>query len=216
MLDLIKRDCDIKIKLTPVGAMYLKVQFEINNEHLEFMPSSAMAGQFGDFVNAFYELFLELGNYSCDNHREPYSRKRTKEIDGIDIITTKAHWDEEGRIIDIVFERRFKRESKNWDYSDTVDLSFLIHSVEDTEKRFSVNTRDFCYAVAKACTDVLKDFGFYGYRLATEWDYFKIHQLLYIKALALDCLEMRYCPASSNSLPKTNFNQEIELLLFDM
>lgn len=214
-MELKKRDCDIKIKLLPLGDYWLKVDFEINGEHLKFMPSSAMAGQFGDFLNALYGLFMELNNYDGDNHREPDANKHWIERDGIEVITTKTQWDEEGTFIDIIFERRVSDENR--DYSDSIDLSFLIHRDEYTEKRFTIDTKEFCYAVAKACTEVLKEFGFYGYHLATDSDSFKLYQLLYIKALALDCLELRHCLCKSwEDLPQTDFKKETELLLFDM
>lgn len=209
MLNLEKRECGIKVRLIPSGAMFLKVEIDIEGEHLEFWPSSAMAGQFGDFINSFYALFSE----NSDNHKEPYSGKCAHEVDGDVIVTTKTQWDEEGSIIDIIFERRFCVDDENWDNSDIIDLTFFIHRQECSEKHFSISTKELCYAIAKACTEILKEYGFYGYRLVTEWDYFKIYQLLYIKAFALDCMEMRSC---DNEEGKTNFNDEIELLMFDM
>jgi len=84
-------------------------------------------------------------------------------------------------------------------------------------KTYTIKSKDFCYAVAKACTEVLKRYGFYGYRYSTEYDYFKLHQLLYIKAFALGALETReLLDADSEWVKRTSFEKEMELLLFDM
>lgn len=84
-------------------------------------------------------------------------------------------------------------------------------------KNYTVKTKDFCYAIAKACTEVLKEYGFYGYRYSTEHDYFKLHQLLYIKSVALGNFEARKTFAVDGELIKrTSFADEIELLTFDM
>ena len=86
----------------------------------------------------------------------------------------------------------------------------------DTYSEFKMNDKDLCYAVAKACTDVLKQYGIYGYKYTTELDTFDFHKLLFIKAQALDCLEARELLKVDEFSKKTDFNKEMELLLFDM
>lgn len=85
-----------------------------------------------------------------------------------------------------------------------------------TYNEYCVDEKDFCYAIAKACTDVLKQYGIYGYRYSTEYDTFDLHQLLFIKAYALECLDVRKLLNADEWVKKTNFDKEIELLLFDM
>jgi hypothetical protein len=67
----------------------------------------------------------------------------------------------------------------------------IICNQEKIYSEFKMNDKDLCYAVAKACTDVLKQYGVYGYKYTTELDTFDFHKLLFIKARALDCLEVR-------------------------
>ncbi len=88
----------------------------------------------------------------------------------------------------------------------------------ETYKTFHLNFKDLCYAVAKACTEILKEYGFFGYRYSTEYDWFKIYQLLFIKAYALDNMESRKLIATDSYKQcfKTDFEKEMELLLFDM
>ena len=56
---------------------------------------------------------------------------------------------------------------------------------------YLVDDRDFCYAVATACTEAIKQFGFYGYRYSTESQSIKIYQLLFLKAYALGNMDAR-------------------------
>lgn len=57
-----------------------------------------------------------------------------------------------------------------------------------------------------------------GYRYSTEYDYFDIHQLLYIKSFALSNFEARELISKNEDdwVKRTSFEKEIELLLFDM
>ena len=70
----------------------------------------------------------------------------------------------------------------------------------------------------KACTEAIKEFGFYGYRYSTESEPIKIHQLLFLKAYALENMEVRELTVVDDWLGscKTNFEKETELLFFDM
>ena len=88
---------------------------------------------------------------------------------------------------------------------------------------------DLCYAVAKAMTAVIKDYGFYGYYYSTSDDRIIIHELincgvgtsavlfrdplLYFLIDKHNVWELIRRDEYSNS---TNFSKELELLLSDM
>ena len=59
-----------------------------------------------------------------------------------------------------------------------------------TEYRYEYKYRDLCYAVAKAMTHVMKDYGFYGYHYSTSDNGIEIHQLLFLKAVALNRMDV--------------------------
>ena len=206
-----KRDCPIKVKIEPLGAELLDVSFDFGNEKLEYTPSTAMSDdQFGEFVSAIYALYTEQNSTVGDGHNE--WRKRTHRTNaGHKILstTTMVDWEGEGTLMLLEMTREID--------GDTI----LLRSSMDygkTYKEFVVNDRDFCYGVAKACTETIKQFGFYGYRYSTESEPIKIHQLLFLKAYALGNMEARELTMVDEDLDcqKSNFEKELELLLFDM
>ena len=208
--ELKKRDCDIKIKLTPSGTQYLHFEMDIQGDHLDFLPASTMGDQFGAIVSALYTLFHEKE----DMHEEWRSREHiSDENHVIHRRVTKVEWDNEGDVIDIIMSRKG---GIDIDYEDDL-IDIEIKNYDEVLKQYTVKTKDLCYAVAKACTEVLKEYGIYGYRYSTEQDYFKLHQLLYIKSFALGNFEARELTSEENDwIKKTSFEKEIELLMFDM
>ena len=209
--ELKKRDCDINIKLTPSGAQFLHFEMDIQGDHLEFLPASTVGEQFGAVVSALYTLFYEDGG----DHEEWRSRDYiSDENHVIHTAVTKVEWDNEGEVVEIILSRKFEVDI---DYENDL-IEILLKNYDKALKKYTVKTKDLCYAVAKACTEVLKEYGFYGYRCSTEYDYFKLHQFLYIKSFALGNFEARelFSKEENKWAKRTSFEKEIELLLFDM
>jgi len=207
-----KRDCGIKIQLQPCGNQFLGIAFDFYGQKVSFAASSAVScGQFGNFVSAVYALYFENG----DGHNEWHDRNSISDENHVARgVETTVSWDNEGTVMDVIMRRK-------WSYESTAEDVITINITTDygkTFREFTVDGRDFCYAVAKACTDALKQYGIYGYRYSTEYDTFYFHQLLFIKAYALDCMEARELTNADEQgwVQKTDFAKEIELLLFDM
>ena len=210
--ELKKRECDINIKLTPSGTQFLHFEMDVNGDKFDYSPSSAVSVQFGAFVSAVYKLFIE----DIQDERTEWGKHEylCDENYVIHTVKTMVSWDEEGADIDIIFSRKV---TESIDYENDM-LDIEIRCYDDILKKYTLKTKDFCYAVAKACTEVLKKYGFYGYRYSTEYDHFILYQLLYIKSLALGNFEAReLTPNGENNWDmRTSFEKEIELLMFDM
>lgn len=204
-----KRDCGVKIKLCPSGTQYLGVHFDFYGEKISWLASSAVScGQFGDFVSALYTLYFEENDGHNEwNQREYHSKDKNHKIFAA---STTVDWDNEGEIMTIVMTKYYQGKKAN-----KIHIK-ITTDYGKTFKDFCVDEKDFCYATARACTEVLKEYGIYGYRYSTEYDTFKYHQLLFIKAYALDCLEVRELLKVDEFTKRTDFNKEMELLLFDM
>ncbi len=81
---------------------------------------------------------------------------------------------------------------------------------------FSLSYKALCYAVAKACTQVIKTFGFFGYHQAVyEWD-MNLRYLLFIKAIALDCLDTISLSSKAGRPFASSLQNELQLLLAEM
>ena len=202
---------NINIKLTPSGTQYLHFEMSVDGDEFDFLPASTVGVQFGAIVSALYKLFIE----DIDDEHTVWGKHEylSDEDHVIHTVVTKESWDNEGTDIDIVFSRKI---TSKIDYENDM-MSIEIRCYNGILKKYAVKTKDFCYAVAKACTEVLKNYGFYGYRYSTEYDYFILHQLLYIKCFALGNFEAReLTDADDGYTKKTSFKKEMELLMFDM
>ena len=222
-MKLVKRKCDIRIRLTPFGCDFQKVQIYIGGDRHILWPSSVMGLQFSELLYELYSLYTE------DNLRHYHKEKSLPPDTGpypapYYRTTSKISWDEEGRIDDITLTRRHMNMGRH--LPDTLDQIEIDLDLPYGRYNYTVDGKDFCYAVAKACTEAIKKYGFFGYAHSSDPDQhaaeqMNINQLLFIKAYALDALEIRTVKkvwentdhdyASASSLEK-----ELELLLFDM
>ena len=58
-MDLVKRDCDIKMELIPKGAGWLHVHLNIGEDNLVFIVSSALGDRFEKLLRVMYHLYPE-------------------------------------------------------------------------------------------------------------------------------------------------------------
>ena len=225
-----KRNCDIRIRLTPCGADFQKVQWSIGGDRHTLWPSAVMGGQFSDLVTAVYCLYSEGYDShtncrrSCYRYQHDWDSENTTRED-IHTIITMVRWDEEGRTDDITLIRRCSHyKTPIPDQYDPIDIELQYRQ---GKYKYTVDGRDLCYAISKACTKALKKYGFRGYHSSSGscecfGDVINIEQLLFIKAYALNALQVRELkevwrkPKSWMSAAGTSFEEEIQLLLFDM
>lgn len=225
-----KRDCEIRIRVTPCGVDWQKIQWRIGGDRHTLWPSAVMGGQFSELVTAVYCLYSE-GYDSHTNCRRKIHRYRhdwdceNAGSSGEHTVTAEVEWDEEGRFADITLIRRcsdWKRPTPG--RYDPVDIEL---SYRWGKWNYTVDGRDLCYAVARAATEALKKYGFRGYHSSSGsceccGDKIDVEQLLFLKAYALDALEVRELrpvwekPKSWMRAGGTSLEKEMELLLFDM
>ena len=209
-MELQKRECGIKVSLEPSGCQFLHVSFDFGGERLEFLPSSVMSGQFADLIRALYSLYPE--RYSGQSSLDDDWRKRKYLSDEKHVIHGTAvtvDWDNEGEELTLELTREIN--------GSVIGIRATMDG-EETVGEYTVDDRDFCYAVTKAYTEVLKKFGFFGYVYSTEGDTVMLHQFLFLKAYALGNMEARELTEAEDGSERrrTNFEKELELLLFDM
>jgi len=155
-----KRESSVRARIEPLGAETLYISIDFGSKQLNFQPSSVVGDQFGEFICALYTLYEEESNEIYDGHSEWHKRKyHTDEDYRILSKTVTIEWDGEGPYMILEMSRA-------WD-GDTVHIRAST-DYGKTYTEYEANDRDFCYAIAKAVTEALKEFGFYGFFLSTE------------------------------------------------
>ena len=207
----------------------MKVELRINGIRHYYYPSSVMGGQFNDLIDALYVLYYENeDSHSIHQWKPEVEWIKTENGNEAAYVSSRFTWDEEGSLIEFSLRRDIR--NGRWEANPNAYDPVLIKisgrgSADDFE--CTVDGRDLCYAAAKAYTKAIKKYGFYGYYSST-CDEFSINtsvlmeRFLFVKAYALNALEVRalskawHNPHSWRKVYKTDFEKEIELLLFDM
>ena len=226
-LKLNKRNCDLQIKLTPIGADLLKVQMRIDGTRREFLLSGVLGSQFSSFLTALYCLYEEedLEHWHYRRRNRNLKRERdTRTIDGNYTASAELHWDSEGyghASITLVRESPTLLPTP----SEAPDPVTVIIR-QRKSKRYTVDGRDLCYAVAKAYTDAMKKYGFKGfYKSCAGYDpgdSIDVRELLFVKAYALDALDAIKTekawesPGGWAKADRSVIEKELQLLAFDM
>lgn len=231
-LKLNKRNCDIRIRLTPWDGDFMRVHFRINGDHHYFYPSCVMGDQFSVFLTAVYCLYNEHGNYHSLHGQLWYRRfgvtlqneYPNEKNDGHYCKSFPIIWDEEGRIIHVVVSRRsITEEVLPAGVPDPITINFKYWK---GNFEYCIDGRDLCYAIARGYTEAIKKYGFQGYLHSSGMqflgDSFEMDELLFVKAYALDAMESRELSTAWvhkngwRTAKSSSFEKEIELLLFDM
>ena len=226
-----KRNCEIRIRLTPCGADFMRVHFRIGGDNHYFYPSCVQGDQFSSFLSAVYCLY----NEGCEFHN--LHKRQWKKRFGVDLWeypwedgkdsyykSIPISWDEEGLIIDVTVSRRSVAEVVlPAGEPDPIKIEF---SYRKRRFKYTVDGRDLCYAIARGYTEAIKKYGFQGYLRSTGKQYlgdsFEMEELLFVKAYALNAMDVRELkdawrkPKGWMSAQASSFDNEIELLLFDM
>lgn len=233
-MNLIKRECGIKMRLVPYGGGWTDLYADFGDGEIYFIISNVMDAGFEALVRSLYYLHPSHGNSSNNSDIIDYKYGICEKSDGEYTVTEiindikeleppfiyrpipwKAHftWDEEGSESRWILERELDQEE-----------SFMVHvhiEHERAETRiydYRVRYEDLCYAVADAGTKALKKHGFNGYHAATYEEDVNVRYLLFLKAVGLqnmEACETKWYKEKGKG-DTSDFVKEIELLLFDM
>ena len=221
-----KRDCGINMKIVPYGGGWTDVYLNIGGDDLYFIISYAFENSFTDLLGVLYYLHPENSDpengdkyveWWCGLLENDEVVKIVEQAEGscsVMPIPKKGEftWDEEGAYSNWVIERDATTDS---DFN--IKISIDVYRKEYKHYEYSVRYKDLCYAVAKACTEVLKSHGIYGYHCSVYDDDMHLRYLLFLKSVALDNFEAReLTDMGEKNGEASSFEKELELLLFDM
>jgi hypothetical protein len=219
----LKLNNNIRIRLTPCGAWYQKVQLYIGGDHHVFWPYAGAGGQFSSFLHAVYNLYDDKTEKHGHGRIIPPNRGRQPESCYRSI--SYFSWNERGREERFRLIRRYQDQLRTVpDGPDPVEIEIFL---PDKTCRYAVDGRELCYALAKAFTDSIKKYGIGGFCLGSGENYkfqeqLALNQLLFIKAYALGLPEVRNVeklgaePSGWKYGLATSLEEEIKLLLMDM
>ena len=226
-LKLNKRNCNLQIKLTPIGADHQKVQMRIDGTRREFFLSGVLGSQFSSFLTALYCLYEEEDLEHWHYHRRNRNLKRERDPqrnNGNYITSAELIWDSEGYGYASIALVRESPTTLPMPSGVPDPVTVVIR--ERTSKSYTVDGRDLCYAVAKAYTEAMKKYGFKGfYKSCAGYDpgdSIDIRELLFVKAYALDALDAIKTekawesPGGWAKADRSIIENELQLLAFDM
>lgn len=205
-MEIQKRDCGIKMMFHNLRAGWLEMDFDIEDKHFQFTSSYCVGNGIEDLISIIYHLNPKRQSFEYDI-RVSQTKYNTP-------ISTKLTFDEEGSWINWKIERE---DTKEIDCNLTIFLTvYRGGDGEEQNYKFIVRYKDFCYALAKACTEMLKEYGIVGYWQSYWRQGFPLREFLEIKAVALDDFSYIDTTYDKNDGERSNLNKEIEFLLLDM
>lgn len=231
-IELKKRDCPIRIGLTPVGAGWIDMTLEVADDRYEISISGCLGSGIGGFIGCIYQLYrgkdsnpdkgmiediyefvdVKKNGQVVGRRARAASDKAWYEVPK----TTVCDLSEEGH--GYVF--RFEREAVNTtDFNVEMMVEEYGCVYEGQERIFTYNMRysDLCYAMGKALTEAVKSVGFGGF-CEDAWDTdVSIRHLCFLKAVGLGHPEWVMPTCENAKAPaKTSFAVEMELVDFDL
>ena len=227
-LKLNKKDPEMRIRLIPLGCDFIRVEFKIGGTVYNFAASGVMGDRFSSFLTSLYCLYEEddLEHLHFWHRRLDVKEEfPEKQGDGKHSRVASVFFDGERYGYTTVTLARISRSllPKKEGEPDPISISFECRGIKQS---YTVDGRELCYAVARACTETLKKYGFKGYFKSSSGyylgDVLDIEQLLFIKAYALGAMRVRatdvawQSPRGWEETEASSFEDETELLLFDM
>jgi hypothetical protein len=233
-MNLQKRECPIKMRLVPYGGGWTDVYADFGDGELYFIISHCVGDDFDTLMSALYHLYPNQTDY---DHAEELVEYKTGICELVDdgyivkeiIDDPREHempyvsrdipwkaefdWDEEGAGSHWLIER-IPDVNKEF----TIKISIDINRADSKHYEYELSYSDMCYAVAEACTKALKKHGVLGYYHSIYHPDMNIRYLLFLKSIALnnsEAIELTYYDEKGHG-ETTDFQKEVELLLFDM
>jgi len=219
MMKLEKRECPLDIKIE-CEAGWSDVWFSYENMQLKFLISYCFDEQLDDLLEILYNFCDE-----SDPNGQLFNecKEVVNKAGGFHYayLSSTFMWNEEPSVSRWTIERDLiESEGKKWDYSFNLHIKIerLYDSDEKTDEVFTFDVKyiDFCYAVAKAFTQLIKKYGFYGYHMSTYNQDLNMRYLLSIKSIALNNFDAVHLTNINSDGCTSSLEKELELLQFDM
>ena len=209
-----KRECGIKMKIVPYSGGWTDVYINFGDEELYFIISYCTEDNFTDFMRRLYHLYPNRNDpEDVENEVDYVTEEVGDSVYKLIAWKTEFTWDEEGAYSKWYLERR-----ANEDTEFDLHIDILTSRKEDKVYHYVVSYKELCYAVAKGYTEMIKKHGFMGYHQAVYSEDVCMRYFLFLKAYALDSLEMIRIKhfEEKGEGEQSSLEKELELMLFYM
>ena len=204
------RPCGIHMHLEKCKICGQQGYLEFPGVRLHFRTTDGLGQFYGQLIHVMAGM-IGISHTHCDGHIPCYYQDKGNRR----LIVGRINWDYMGTFTKWTLVQNITN-SASWYEDFSVLLDVNDHSVTTAKHQtFILPFRDLCYAVTKCGTEILKEYGIFGYtNLAEHFEDLNIREFLELKAFALHAEEvMGY---KSLNLHKSSLENEIALLLFDM
>jgi hypothetical protein len=196
---------DLEFWLEDYGSAKCKIR--VNEENYELYPSFAMSNCLNDLIEALYYLYPEnnisysspIIEYELINRENGCFIEIPKEANFI--------WDEEGTQVEWKLERK-----PTLDTEFNIIITIILKREEEKILKVEIPYKELCYIVAEECRSILQIYGLNGYTQKTQGLFLNVQYYLFIKAVALEKLELLKVDNSDIFGYYSSFQKEIELL----
>ncbi len=210
----------ISLSFSARGAGWANARLHIGDDDFVFSISYIGAG-INALIERIYYLSPMLGqdDYNLDvmEYGEAditsviSGEEATRHWEQIPWKTTTMIWDGELSFVRLEFERPI-----NLDPDFDVLITLDVHQDVDCKFNYTVRYRDLCYAVAKAITDLIVEYGIIGVYESTWMTDINLRRFLKIKEISLDLPIKKAYDSEDNDVVHTSIEEELKLLLKPM
>lgn len=212
-------NCPISLCFSSNGAGWAKARLHIGDNDFVFSISYLWPG-INELLDCVYYLYPNWGYDDYNLDAMEYGEADLPGVfDGKEMIMhweqipwkTTLDWDGEGECVRWSFERPL-----NIDDDFDVAITLDVHQGEEGKYNYIIRYRDLCYAVSKAITDFIAEYGIIGSFESTWMKDINLRHLLNIKGIALDEAITKNVGAGNHGGVVSSLEEEIKLLLKPM
>ncbi len=211
--------CPMSLAFSSSGAGWAEAKLRIGKDAFDFSISYLWAG-INELLDRVYYLYPNWGHDDADWNIMEYGEADLPTVfDGKEMIIhweeipwkTSLDWDGEGESVRWDFERPV-----NLDDDFDVVITLAAYKNEERKYKYSIRYKDLCYAVSKAITDFIAEYGIIGYHESTWMKDINLRHFLKIKGIALDEAITENAGYEERWKVTSSLEAEIKLLLKPM
>ena len=209
----------MSLSFSSSGAGWAKAKLLIGEDAFTF-SISYLWDDINDLLDRVYYLYPNWGHDDANWNIMEYGESDITSMEDGEETTrhweeipwkTTLDWDGEGESVRWTFERPV-----NLDADFDVSISLDIFQNEEGKYSYTIRYKDLCYAVSKAITDFIAEYGIIGSFESSWMKDINLRHLLRIKGIALNDAVAESVGTGDNWEVTTPLEEEIKLLLKPM